>query len=79
VVSVEPGGPAGASGIQVGDIVVAMNGRAVESVDDLHRLLSEAKGMDRARIDLLRGTERVAVEVVVGEAAGKPVAASGDG
>jgi S1-C subfamily serine protease len=69
VVSVEPGGPAGESGIRAGDIVVAMNGRPVESVDDLHRLLSEVAAGDRARLDVLRGTERMVVEVVVGEAA----------
>ncbi len=79
VVSVEPGGPAGASGIRPGDVVVEMNGRSVESVDDLHRLLSEAKGADRARLGLLRGNERMTIEVVVGEAAGKPDAVSGEG
>ena len=69
VVSVEPGGPAVESGIQPGDIVVEMNGHPVESVDDLHRLLSEASVRELVRLDLLRGTERKIVEVLIGEAA----------
>jgi S1-C subfamily serine protease len=52
-----------------GDIVVEMNGRPVESVDDLHRLLSEVSAGDLARLAVLRGTERRIVEVVIGEAA----------
>jgi S1-C subfamily serine protease len=67
VVSLDPRGPAGASGIMPGDIVLEMNGSPVESVDDLHRLLSEVAVTDLARLDLLRGTERVTVEVRVGE------------
>jgi S1-C subfamily serine protease len=46
-----------------------MNGHPVESVDDLHRLLSEVVVGEPARIDVLRGTERKAVEVMIAEAA----------
>jgi len=49
--------------------VIGMNGRPVESVDDLHRLLSEVGIGEPARIDVLRGTERTAVEVVIAEEA----------
>ncbi|MBP2673326.1 MAG: trypsin-like serine protease [Deltaproteobacteria bacterium] len=69
VVALDPRGPAGAAGIAPGDIMVEMNGIPVESVDDLHRLLSEAAGNDTARIGLLRGMELRTVEVLVGESA----------
>jgi len=69
VVALDPGGPAGESGVLAGDIVVGMNGHPVESVDDLHRLLSEVAVRDLARLDVLRGTERKNFEVVIGEAA----------
>jgi len=49
--------------------VVGMNGQPVESVDDLHRLLSEVAVRDLARLDVLRGTERKVLEVEIGEAA----------
>jgi S1-C subfamily serine protease len=39
VVHVEPGKPAAKGGLQVGDIVVALDGKQVKSVDDIHRLL----------------------------------------
>jgi S1-C subfamily serine protease len=52
-----------------GDIVVGMNGHPVESVDDRHRLLSEVGIGEPARIDVLRGTERTTVEVVIAEEA----------
>ena len=69
VASLDPGGPAGKAGVQTGDIVVGMNGQPVESIDDLHRLLSEVAVRDPARLDVLRGTERKDLEVEIGEAA----------
>ncbi len=69
VVLLDAHGPAGAAGLLPGDIVVAMNGIPVESVDDLHRLLSDAAVGAIARLDVLRATERRVVEVALGEAA----------
>ncbi len=69
VASVDEGGPARASGVLPGDIVVAMNGIPVESVDDLHRILSEAAAGDVARVELLRAAERRVVDVTLGDAA----------
>jgi S1-C subfamily serine protease len=40
VMSVERGGAAARAGIAVEDVIVALNGRIVSSIDDLHRLLS---------------------------------------
>ncbi|MEW6720751.1 MAG: trypsin-like peptidase domain-containing protein [Thermodesulfobacteriota bacterium] len=67
VMTLDPDGPAGVAGIVSGDIVLGMNGKPVESVDDLHRLLSETEERYLARIELLRGAERRTVEVLVGE------------
>jgi S1-C subfamily serine protease len=69
VASLDPRGPAAAAKVLAGDLVVAMNGIPVESVDDLHRLLSDAASGDIARLDLIRGTERTSVDVALGEAA----------
>lgn len=68
VASIDPKGPAGAAGVRLGDILLEMNDHPIESVDDLHRILSEAAGRDLARVGLVRGTERKEVEVTVGEA-----------
>jgi S1-C subfamily serine protease len=40
VVEVAPGGPAQSAGLRAGDLLVAVNGRVVTGVDDLHRMLS---------------------------------------
>ncbi len=69
VVSLNAGGPAETGGVRPGDVVVAMNGLPVQSVDDLHRLLSEVDVGSRVRLDVLRGNDRVTVEIVAGEAA----------
>lgn len=42
VVAVEPKGAAAEAGLRPGDLITAINGRIVTSVDDMHRLLSRA-------------------------------------
>jgi S1-C subfamily serine protease len=69
VLSVDPKGPAGVAGIRVGDLVVAANGQAVGSVDDLHRLLAEWPIGKTVEITLIRGTERKVLAVTPLEAA----------
>jgi len=64
VVSVEPGSPAVASGIRDGDILVAFDGLPVGNIDSLHRILTENRVGKSASMTLLRGTERVEIEIV---------------
>ena len=68
VSSVESRGPAGQAGIQAGDLVVAINGSDVQSVDDLHRFLSEWPIGRPVEIDIIRGQSRRALIVVPQEA-----------
>jgi S1-C subfamily serine protease len=67
VISLEPDGPAVAAGLRDGDLIVSFDGMAVENLDDLHRLLTEARIGTRARIGVLRGTARLDLEVPVRE------------
>ncbi len=70
VLGVESGSPAKRGGIHEGDIVIALDGVLVESVDDLHRALTQwtpgAAGAASAplRVALLRGAERKEVTVL---------------
>src|SRR4029453_3023210 len=67
VVLVEPRAPAVAAGLRDGDLIVSFDGMAVENLDDLHRLLTEARIATRTRIGVLRGTARLDLEVPVRE------------
>jgi S1-C subfamily serine protease len=64
VMSVEPGSPAEKAGLRPQDIIVAYDGNPVGAVDDLHKLLSEDQIGAKAKLTIIRGTERIALEIV---------------
>jgi S1-C subfamily serine protease len=68
VLSVESQGPAGLAGLRVGDLIVAINGKGVQSVDDLHRFLSEWPIGRSVEIDIVRGQRRRTLRIVPQEA-----------
>ena len=68
VSSVESKGPAGQAGMRAGDLVVAINGSDVQSVDDLHHFLSEWPIGQPVEIDIVRGDSRQILVVVPKEA-----------
>ena len=68
VLTVEPQGPAGLAGMRVGDLIVAINGSSTESVDDLHRFLSEWPIGRPVEIDIVRGKGREVLFLVPREA-----------
>ena len=67
VMSLDPKGPAARGGVQEGDILLAMDGKPVGTVDDVHRLLADIPAGSRIKLSLLRENERREVEVVAGE------------
>lgn len=69
VTSVDPHGPAGEAGMRVGDLIVAIEGQAVASVDDLHRYLSEWPVGQATVLTLIRAPEKLEMEVVPTETA----------
>jgi S1-C subfamily serine protease len=68
VLSVEPRGPAGATGLQKGDLIVAINGAIVQNVDDLQRFLSDWPIGRPVEIEVVRGQDRRLLTVVPQEA-----------
>jgi S1-C subfamily serine protease len=68
VLSVESQGPAGLAGMQAGDLVVAINGADVQSVDDLHRFLSEWPIGQPVELDIVRGQNRQVLIIIPKEA-----------
>jgi S1-C subfamily serine protease len=67
VMEVQPGKPAQVAGLRDGDILLALDGRTIESVDDVHRILT-ASSIGRAlAVSLLRGTAKMDLTVIPSE------------
>ena len=68
VTSVEPGSPADKAGVMPRDMIVAYGDSPVGAVDDLYRFLSEEQIGARAELTVIRGTEKMRLEVVPSKA-----------
>jgi serine protease Do len=67
--AVEDDGPAAAAGLEEGDLIVAVGGQSVASVDDLQDALAAA-GTYTVEVTLLRGTDERTVKVKLAENSG---------
>jgi serine protease Do len=67
VQSVEPGGPADKAGVEAGDIIVKVDGRAVEKSGDLPRLIGATKPGTKATLQVFRRGSTRDLSVAVGE------------
>ncbi len=64
VMSVADGSPAQKAGLREGDVIVALDGKPVAGVDDLHRLLTDARVGVSNSLTVLRWTEKLELKVV---------------
>ncbi len=62
-VSVEERSPAQRAGLRPGDLVIAMDGHIIAGVDDLHRLLTDALLGARSLITVIRGPQKLDLEI----------------
>lgn len=51
--------------IELGDIIVGVGGKPVETIDDLMDIMEKHKVGDRVTVDLMRNTKRQSVEIVL--------------
>ena len=70
VISVENGSPGQRAGLCEGDVIIALDGKPVAGVDDLHRLLTDARVGVSNSLSVLRHTEKLELKVVPEEARG---------
>ena len=63
VISVESGSPAEKAGFREGDILLALEDQIITGIDELHRLLGEDRIQVPTRFHLMRGTERLSLNV----------------
>jgi S1-C subfamily serine protease len=68
VLSVEEKSPAKRAGVREGDVIVALEGRPVAGVDDLHRVLTDVRVGVSCSLTLLRYTEKIELKIVPEEA-----------
>ena len=67
VASVEPGGPADKAGIKPGDVLLAVNGKAVDRSAELPPLVAAVKPGSKANFDVWRDGAKRSLAVTVGE------------
>jgi S1-C subfamily serine protease len=67
VVSTEKQGPAYQAGLREGDLIIAVNGKGVASVDDIHRILTGWPTGSVLGLTILRNGEQLQVQVIPGE------------
>jgi S1-C subfamily serine protease len=65
---VAAGSPAAAAGISAGDLLISVNGQAVENVDEVHRRLAPVTVGERFKVSVLRGMQVVELEAIAEEA-----------
>lgn len=70
IVGVEARGPASRAGLREGDLLVAVNGRPVATVDDVHRMLVAWPIGEPLTVTVLRGAARVDLAVTPAEVPG---------
>lgn len=64
VISVEKGSPAEKAALREGDVVVDLDGQSIAKIDDLQRTLTEKKIKAKSRITIIRGTEKMVLDIV---------------
>jgi S1-C subfamily serine protease len=64
VTGVEPKSAAQAAGVREGDIVVAFDGRPVDGIDDLHRLLIADRIGAATTVTVIRGADKLDLPIV---------------
>jgi S1-C subfamily serine protease len=67
VVSTEASSPAERAGLAQGDIIVEFGGEPIDSIDALHKLLTDSRIGQRTPIKVIRHTENLALEIVPAE------------
>jgi S1-C subfamily serine protease len=68
VAGIEDPSPARTAGLREGDVIVALDGKSVAGVDDLHRLLTDTHVGARCELTIIRHTERLVLPIFPEEA-----------
>jgi S1-C subfamily serine protease len=64
VMSFESNSPARNAGVREGDIIVGFDDHLTSGIDDLHKLLSEDRIGHKSSLVVIRGTQKLKLEVI---------------
>ena len=64
VVSFESNSPARNAGLHEGDVIIGLDNQPTSGIDDLHKLLTEDRIGQKSSLMIIRGTEKLNVEVI---------------
>jgi S1-C subfamily serine protease len=64
VMSIDDGSPAKKAGLREGDVIIALDGKPAAGVDDLHRLLTDARVGVSNSLTVVRHTEKLELNVI---------------
>lgn len=62
--SVAPESPAARAGVQIGDVVLKLNGIVQRNIRDLRRYTAEAEPGEKVKLDILRDGKQIALELI---------------
>jgi S1-C subfamily serine protease len=62
--SFESNSPARNAGVREGDIIVGLDNHVTSGIDDLHKLLSEDRIGHKSSLVVIRGTQKLKLEVI---------------
>ncbi|WP_280351252.1 DegQ family serine endoprotease [Pseudomonas sp. BN414] len=82
VAQVQEGGPAAKGGLQVGDVILSMNGQPIVVSADLPHLVGNLKPGSKIQLEVVRGGSRKTLDMAIGalpEDGDEMAAATGDG
>ena len=64
VISFENDSPARKGGLREGDIIIGFDDQPIAGIDDLHKLLTEQRIGRESSLTIIRGTDKLAIEVM---------------
>lgn len=67
IAATEPGSPAQQAGLRQGDVIIGIDDHLVSGIDELHKRLSEDRVGTRSRLSIIRGAEKLSIDIVPAE------------
>jgi S1-C subfamily serine protease len=66
VTQIDPTGPAAQAGVQVNDVITAVDGHALRDESEIYRVLQAHKPGDKVTLSIARGTQQLTLTVTLG-------------